>query len=444
MNRCHHKWLYLIVCLVLGVNLLIGLRVYSKEAGDKQGKSNAFEQVSVLMRVLHLIQEEYVDPGETDTEGLITDAIHGMVDGLDPFSSYLPPKQYKQLKENTTGEFGGIGIVVTMREGVITVVTPIEGTPGSEAGIQAGDKIVEIEGKDVRDTKLNKAVELMKGKPGTEVNITLVRKDREKPLELTIERAIIEVPTVKDMSVLENDIGYLRITQFNENTAGKLKKELNKLKSKGLEGIIIDVRNNPGGVLKSAVTCADYFLPPNKLIVSVKGRKDEPEETYHSSQPDKMSGIPVSILVNNGTASAAEILAGCLKDHNRAVLVGAKTFGKGSVQNIIRLSDKSALRLTTAKYHTPSDLQIHNNGIEPEIKMELTEEEKKELYKFQRKIAPEEGDEREEGEMFLDPQLKRALELLQNYGALHQGEKDAEEDKQEQNKKTAPEEGEEE
>ncbi len=407
------KLTMILIAFALGLNLLLGLRVYSREAnhGDE---AEALRQLSVMMRVMMLIRQNYVDEDKTDYQSLIQNAVQGMVSQLDPHSSFLDPDDYRNLRETTEGQFGGIGIIVTMREGVLTVVSPIEDTPGSRAGLRAGDRIVEIDGESTQGMKLSQAVKMMKGEPGTEVRLQIVRRDDEETLDLTIVRAIVEVSSVKDSRMLDEKIGYLRITQFDETTANRLRDTLRELEEQDVQGLILDLRNNPGGLLSAAVDVASQFLRSGDLVVYTEGRHPSQDREYRAGRVARRSKVPLAILVNQGSASASEIVAGALRDNGRAVLVGEKTFGKGSVQGLIALPDESALRLTTAVYYTPGRQVIHEKGIEPDVVVELSRQQLREMAEAYREAA-------EEGRPVAvedDPQLARALEVLRSHDTL--------------------------
>lgn len=410
-NRRRNIW-FAVCGIGLAVNALIGFQVYSKES-ERSGEDEAFEKVRVMMHVMHLIRQNYVDAEKAEPDKLIHHAMKGMVDSLDPFSSFLDPNEYSDMMESTEGQFGGLGIVVTIRDGLLTVVTPMEGGPGLKAGLRAGDQIVEIEGVSTRELELSECVKRLKGEPGTEVNIAVYRPDTEKKWDVTVKREIIKVPSVKHAKVLEEEIGYLRITQFSDPTAEKLAGTLKELVEKDIKGLIIDVRNNPGGLLESAVEVSGLFLEEEKLVVFTEGRRPSQKREYHTEDGEKLpEKIHIAILVNGGTASAAEILAGCLQDYGRAILIGEKTFGKGSVQNVISLPDDSALRLTTAKYYTPSKRIIHERGIEPDIHVPISDEEHEKLAK-QLEEMMREGKQ----EVLMDSQVRRAIETLKSYDA---------------------------
>ena len=399
---------YILLCLALVINLAVGYSVYAEEDKLADNKE-VLEKISVMMQVLHLIQHDYVNPEDVDYSSLIYNALDGMVSSLGPHSSFLQPQEYESMKQMTEGKFGGIGIVVTMKEGVLTIITPIEGTPGSEAGLMAGDQIIAVDGKEIEGTKLSKIVNNMKGEPGTDVTLKIYRPETDETMEKTITRDIVEVPSVKGAHMYDSGIGYVRITQFDEHTASDLEEQLQSLDEQGMKSLVIDVRNNPGGLLKAAVDTCSKFLGKDKMVVYTKGRRSSQDQKYFTDNGVKFLDIPIVILVNEGSASAAEILAGCLQDYERAVLVGVKTFGKGSVQNIIRLPDDSALRLTTAMYYTPSERVIKDNGIKPDIQIKLTKEQKE---KFRDEVVKLGRDKPLKPDA--DPQLKKALEVLRN------------------------------
>ena len=406
--RSRQIW-FTILAAVLAVNLVIGYRVYSRES-IREGEAEALQKISVMMRVLHLIQKDYVNPDKIDYESLLYNAIDGMVSSLDPYSSFLEPDDFHNMMETTEGEFGGIGIVVTIRNGRLSVVTPIEGTPGSRAGLLAGDQIIEIDGELVEDATLTEAIKKLKGEPGTIVKIKVFRPETEETRSFEIERAIIEVPSVKGAQVIEDGLSYVRLTQFDEGTSAALEAALAELSERGMTSLVMDLRNNTGGLLTSAVDVAALFLEPGELVVSTEGRRASQKREYHTPKGKKYLDLPMVILVNKGSASAAEIVSGCLQDSKRAILIGEKTFGKGSVQNVIKLSDGSALRLTTAMYYTPSHRVIHENGIEPDITVKMTSEQLRALVERQMEVNGGGAVDPTN-----DPPLARALETLKSY-----------------------------
>ena len=329
--------------------------------------SSDYEKLKLFTEVLEIVKKSYVE--EVNTKDLIYGAIRGMLRTLDPHSGFMPPDAYKEMRIDTKGEFGGLGIKIGIRNGVLTVIAPIEDTPAWRAGIKAGDKIIKVDGEPTKDMTLFEAVKKMRGPKGTKVTLTIMREGWKEFKDFTIVRDIIKIKSVK-YKVVDDGIGYVKINQFQEHTAEELEKALKDLDKKGIDSLILDLRNNPGGLLRSAIDVAEQFLPPDRLVVYIKGRSGDKTE-YYTRGRRKYSNWPMIVLVNYGSASAAEIVAGALKDWNRAVILGVKTFGKGSVQSVIPLSDGSGLRLTTAKYYTPKGISIQNTGIEPDIEVKL-------------------------------------------------------------------------
>ena len=374
--------------------MLVGLpaQVLYAEESIEEPKPDTYNKLKIFSEVLSLIESNYVESVESDT--IINGAIRGMVKALDPHTSYLPPASYKEMQVETTGKFGGLGIEISIRDGVLTVGSPIEETPAFKLGIKAGDKIIKIEEESTLDMTLQDAVSLLRGETGSPVTITIFRDSFKAPKEFTIVRAIIKVRSVVH-KLYKKDIGYIKIRSFSKNTSVDLDKALAELEKKEISKLILDLRNNPGGLLNQAVEVTDRFLNRENLIVYTKGRSDEQNMRFTSH--DKVAGVsyPLIVLVNSGSASASEIVAGALQDLNRAIILGTPTFGKGSVQTIIPLSDGSALRLTTARYYTPSGRVIQENGIEPDIIIE-------------RKI-PEELEEDDEKEPEEKTRLRRFL-----------------------------------
>ncbi len=351
------------------VMILVGLTAqtfYAEESIDEP-KPDTYNKLKVFSEILSLVESDYVESVESDT--IINGAIRGMVKALDPHTSYLPPASYKEMQVETTGKFGGLGIEISIRDGVLTVVSPIEETPAFKVGIKAGDKIIKIEEESTLDMTLQDAVTRLRGETGSPVTITIFRDSFKAPKEFTIVRAIIKVRSVVH-KLYKKDIGYIKIRSFSKNTSLDLDKALDELKKKEISKLVLDLRNNPGGLLNQAVEVTDRFLNRENLIVYTKGRSDEQNMRFTSH--DKVAGVsyPLIILVNSGSASASEIVAGALQDLNRAIILGTPTFGKGSVQTVIPLNDGSALRLTTARYYTPSGRVIQENGIEPDIIIE--------------------------------------------------------------------------
>lgn len=358
--------------IVLVVVTLLGM-VGARTMSANQSSTNEYESIEMFTDVLSLVKKNYVE--EVDTKKLIYGAINGMLSSLDPHSAFMPPETYREMKIETKGSFGGLGIEITIKDGMLTVIAPIEDTPAFRAGIKAGDHILKIDDKLTKDLSIVEAVKRMRGTKGTKVTLTIMREGMEKPKEFTIVRDIIQVKSVKQKT-LDDGYGYLRISQFQEKTAEDLDKALRALKdeNKGaLRGLVLDLRNDPGGLLDQAVKVAERFVDEGKLIVYTEGRDKDSKMRFVSRGGQKETGYPIVVLINSGSASASEIVAGALQDHKRAVVMGTQSFGKGSVQTIIPLSDNSGLRLTTARYYTPSGRSIQAKGITPDIAVEQIE-----------------------------------------------------------------------
>ena len=347
---------------MLGLTIAIGHSVYAL----KDDQDIPFEDLQAFTEVLSRIKSDYVEG--VDDKSLIEDAIRGMLNGLDPHSAYLNVSEFADLKIGTTGKFGGLGIEVGMENGFVKVISPIDDTPAARAGVQAGDLIIKLDDKQVKGMTLNEAVKIMRGKPNTDIRLTIVRQNEPKSLVITITREIIRVQSVKNR-MLEPGYGYVRITNFQSRTATDLLKAISDLQKEAtLEGLILDLRNNPGGVLTGAVKVSDAFINDG-LIVYTEGRIDDSSHRYPATPGDSLNGAPMVVLINGGSASASEIVAGALQDHNRAIIMGTKSFGKGSVQTIQELRNGSAVKLTTARYFTPNGRSIQARGIVPDIRL---------------------------------------------------------------------------
>ncbi|HAG92907.1 MAG: peptidase S41 [Pseudomonadales bacterium] len=319
--------------------------------------------------VFDRIKQAYVE--EVDDKTLLENAIQGMLTELDPHSAYLKPEAYQDLQINTTGEFGGLGIEVGMEDGFVKVITPIDDTPAKKAGVEAGDLIIKLDSTPVKGLSLGEAVKLMRGKPGSDIVLTIIRAGIDKPLEITVTRAVIQVQSVRGR-LLQKDYGYVRLSQFQINTGADMLKLLEKLRKENdadLKGLVLDLRNNPGGVLQAAVDVSDAFIDDG-LVVYTQGRLPDSDMKFRAAPGDELKGVPIVVLVNGGSASASEIVAGALQDHSRAVIMGTTTFGKGSVQTVLPLHNNRALKLTTARYYTPGGRSIQAQGIEPDIVVE--------------------------------------------------------------------------
>ena len=357
------KYILIIITVIL---LNIFNIAYSKNI-DK-----LYEKIDLLGEVLEKVQDEYVD--EIDQAEVMDFAINGILQSLDPYSAYMNPKIFEEMQTETSGEFGGLGIEVSMEGGVVKVISPIDDTPASRVGVKAGDYIVRINGEQVQGKTLMEAVNLMRGPVGSPIEITIRRKGLKKAKIFTIIREIIEIKSVIS-KLIDNEIGYLRLRAFNENSSNQLKGEISKLeKNNKLVGYILDLRNNPGGLLSQAVRISDFFLDDGE-IVSTRGRKSRENRKFFAKKGDRIKGKPLIVLINNGSASAAEIVAGALQDQKRAVLLGEATYGKGSVQSIIPLRNKGAIRLTISKYYLPSGKSISEVGVTPDIRVEEEDEE---------------------------------------------------------------------
>ncbi|MDD5200645.1 MAG: S41 family peptidase [Terrimicrobiaceae bacterium] len=391
---------------------------HDEPAADQTKKSDEdspYENMHVLARAMQLIRQDYVDDHKISFRDLTYSALRGMLSELDPHSSFMDPRDFKGMQEDTKSEFGGLGVTVTTKDGLLTLIGVAEGTPGFEAGLQPGDQIRKINGASTDRMTMADAVDMLRGEAGEKVTLTISRPVTNELKEFTIARAVIKVPSVVDAMILPTDhtgghkLGYLRLTQFNEPTAGELAAALDSLEKQGMEALILDLRFNPGGLLSSAVDVCSQFLPPNTRVVSTEGRSPA-REYFTRSTKTGLRTYPVAILINGSSASGSEIVAGALKDLHRAILVGETTFGKGSVQSVVSLPDGSAMRFTTAKYYTPSRRPIHEHGVAPDIRCAMTLEEEARLYQARRrKEMPGVAQDRARVQ---DPQLDRAIDAL--------------------------------
>ena len=419
-----------VILLVFLLGITIGL---SRSHKASARSNNIYEELKVFTDVLGLLQKEYVE--ETNSNELMYGAIKGMLETLDPHSAFMPPNMYKEMQEETKGRFEGLGIEITIKEGILMVVSPIEDTPAFKAGIMAGDQILKIDGDSTKNLTLMDSVKRLRGPKGTQVTITIMREGFTKPREFTLTRDVIPVRSVRH-ELLEKQYGYIRLSQFQEKTEGELDKALKALEeeSKGsMKGLVLDLRNNPGGLLDQAVKVADRFIESG-LIVSMEGRREDQKMKFFAHSQGTIARYPLIVLVNGGSASASEIVAGAIQDHGRGILVGTQTFGKGSVQTIFPLKDGSGVRLTTARYFTPNGRSIQAKGIIPDIlvKPAVSEEEKvtplpkqpmeKDLERHlieTEKGPPKEKEKPKKEEAKAkkpsDPQLERALELLKSW-----------------------------
>ncbi|QAR32910.1 S41 family peptidase [Geovibrio thiophilus] len=341
--------------------------IFIRESGTASAKSSRYENLDSFTEVMYLIERNYVEPVENKT--LVDGAIKGMLQGLDPHSTYFTEKEYKDFQVETKGEFGGLGITIGMRDNILTVIAPIEDTPAFRAGLKSGDRIIKIEDNSTTGLSLEDAVNKLRGKPGTNIAITIHRDNVPKPFDVTLTRAIIKVKAVKS-DMIGKDVAYIRVTQFKEDVSGEIKAAIEQLRKNKYKGIIVDLRNNPGGLLTEAINVSSIFLPSGKEVVYTKDRTGKDQHFKSSTFTLREEKTPLVLLVNEGSASASEILAGAIQDYKRGILVGKKTYGKASVQSIIPLRDGSAVKLTTAKYYTPKGRMIHDKGIEPDLAVE--------------------------------------------------------------------------
>ena len=399
MQRFSSSFKWWVAAAVLFANLAAGVRLYSQEtaaaaAASEGEEKSPYEMYALFSTVVEQIRAQYVDADKCGYQDLVYSALHGMLQSLDPHSSFMDEEEFESMKEDTSGKFGGLGITIGMKNAVLTVIAPMEGTPAFRAGLLGGDKIIEIEDESTDGLALDEAVKKLRGDPGTKVKIKVFRPSTHLVKTFTITRAIINVPSVKDVRVLDGGIGYVRMLQFGEDTAADLQTALDDLESQGVKALVLDLRSNPGGLLASAVEVAQKFLKRGDLIVFTRTRDGRIDRSYSARPKKSFPKVPMAILINGYSASASEIVSGALQDHHRAVLVGEKSFGKGSVQSILPLDDgKLAIRLTTAKYYTPSERVIHENGIEPDIVVPMTAENWRNVVIARNKAEQSSGDE---------------------------------------------------
>jgi carboxyl-terminal processing protease len=414
------RFFYSLLLAGLVGNLLLGAHVYlyTAQAGSKD---DAYQHIDVFMRVLEKVRNEYVDGAKVSYEDLFHGALKGMLGTLDPHSEYLEAIKYDDLRKDTEGAYGGVGIMIGLsRDKVLTVLEPMEGSPAMEAGVLAGDRIVKIEGKSTEKFTLEDAVKRLKGQTGSEVSFSIFRPSTGVTKDIKVARSVIKVDTVKDLNgkheypLLDNGVAYIRLRQFGEHTSSELDEALRKSEAKGMKGLILDLRGNPGGLLDQAVKVCEKFLKRGTLVVSTEGRPSDRKLEYHAEGRSPYLKVPMVLLVNGSSASASEIVAGCLQDLGRAFVLGEQTFGKGSVQSILPLQDGSALKLTTAKYYTPSHKVIHEKGITPDSDVRMSAEEEEALYLKRVPGALDNLDDerREKVANARDVQLDRAADYL--------------------------------
>jgi len=383
-----------------------------------EGDDNGYSQISMFAKALEVIRQDYVDGNKTDYHNLVTAALKGMLSSLDPHSQFMDPNDFREMQDDTRSRFNGLGIEVTIRNGLPTVVSAMEDTPAAKAGILSGDQVLKVNGTSTERMELQDVMNVLRGPVGRKVTLTLIRPSTKEIKEYTLERVEIKIASIKATHLLPPEltgpfkIGYVRLIQFNEPTADDLGKALDGLQKEGMQALILDLRNNPGGLLNSAVDVCAQFLPANTEVVSTQGRAASQQRNYATSAVAKeRPHFPMAVLVNEGSASGAEIVAGALKDLRRAILVGETTFGKGSVQNVLQLPDGSALRITTAKYYTPSKQVIHGNGVTPNIRVPMSGEQARLLFTMRNTESMSPLDEKNAIKS-RDPQMLRAIDAL--------------------------------
>ncbi|MFA5626348.1 MAG: S41 family peptidase [Thiohalomonadaceae bacterium] len=425
MKQATRSLLILFTGLALGTLLTLGGSVLA-DRSNEQPATLPLEELRNFSEIFGKIKDDYVE--EAKDKNLLENAIRGMLAGLDPHSAYLDPDEFKELQVGTSGEFGGLGIEVGMEDGFVKVVSPIDDTPAQAAGVKAGDLVIRLDETPVKGMSLNDAVKMMRGKPGTDITLTIIRDGEQKPLKITITRDIIRVKSVK-FQMLEEGYGYLRITSFQNQTAEQVNKAVSEMKKTNnkMHGLVLDLRNNPGGVLGAAVSVSDAFLDKG-MIVYTEGRARDAELRYTATPGDILKGAPIVVLVNGGSASASEIVAGALQDHKRAIIMGSRTFGKGSVQTIFPMSNNSAIKLTTARYYTPGGRSIQADGIEPDIKLKavkLVETEDNEGDRLKEAnltghLANGNGKTSKDGEKDKDDKNQTSVDIVNKDYALHE------------------------
>ena len=405
----------LLVCVLFGA---IPGALAQEVQPPKTGEDNGYSQIAIFAKALELVRQDYVDENKTSYHDLVTAAMKGMLSSLDPHSQFMDPNDFRDMQDDTRSRFNGLGIEVSMKNGLPTVVTAMEDTPAAKAGILSGDQILRINGMSTERMDLQDAINVLRGPAGAKVGLTLLRPSTKEIKEYTLQRVEIEIQSVKGERLLPPEltgpfrIGYIRLIQFNEPTADELSKAIDDLQKQGMQALILDLRNNPGGLLNSAVDVCGQFLPPNTKVVSTQGRVPSQQHDYSTSTVSKpRPTFPMVLLINEGSASGAEIVAGALKDLHRAILVGETTFGKGSVQNVMQLPDGSAVRFTTAKYYTPSRQVIQGNGVAPNIRVAVTAEQERALFALRNAENVKPEDEKSIIKT-KDPQMLRAIDAL--------------------------------
>ena len=421
LQSMRRKVFFCLLGLLVLFNVAVVFKVVTSTAAA-DSEEGGYTNITIFARVLQLIRQDYVDGNKIAFKDLIYSALRGMLNGLDPHSQFMEPTAYRDLQVDTKTEAASLGIVVSTRDGVITVVSPMEDTPGFRAGILPGDRILRINSATTEKMSLQDAINLLQGDADQKVTLTIFRPSNKETKDYVLQREALRVPSIKEARILDSSqtgglkIGYVRVTQFSEPTAQELSQKLDQLQAQGMQALVLDLRFNPGGLLSSAVSVCGLFLPPRTMVVYAEGRDPAQRHEYFTDANARPHpNYPMVVLVNSGSASGAEIVAGALKDLNRALLVGETTFGKGSVQTVIQLPDGSALRLTTAKYFTPSKQVINEKGVTPNIKASLDLEQERALLLKRRDAQLTLDEEKLAGDQ-KDPQMDRAIDALK--GAL--------------------------
>src|SRR2546421_1788610 len=410
------RFVLIVVGFLAVINGLLVLRLFTAHAAENDPDSG-YAQIAVFAKAIQLLRQDYVDGNKTSYHDLVCAAMKGMLASLDPHSQFMEPDDFRDMQDDTRSRFNGLGIEVSTKNGVLTVVTPMEDTPAAKAGILAGDQILKINGTPTEKLELQQAVNLLRGKPEQKATLTILRPSSKEVKDYVLERAEVKLQSVKNAHLIDKEltgafkVGYVRVVQFNEPTAEELAKTLDELQKQGMQALVLDLRNNPGGLLNSAVDVCAQFLPPNTIVVSTQGRAASQERDYPTSSTAKeRPRFPLAVLVNEGSARGAGIVSGGLKDLKRAILGGATNFGKGTVQNVLQRADGSALRFTTAKYYTPGKQVIHGNGVTPNIAVPMTAEQEHALF-VARNNDTKIGDEKTQVRS-RDPQMLRAIDAL--------------------------------
>ena len=408
--------------------------VFGAKEVDVSEHEDVYKKLELFEAALSIVRSDYVE--QPQAEQLVYGALKGMLSTLDPYSQFLDPDSYNELKVDTEGQFGGLGIEITIKDDLLTIISPIDDTPAYQAGLQAADRIVKIDGQLTRGITVNEAVKKLRGKPKTKVTLAILREGESSLRDVTLERDIIKIKSIREAELIEDHIGYIRLSDFREKSTEDLESAIKKLQGEHMDGLILDLRNNPGGLLDVAVSVSELFLTRHQLIVSTKGRLRNQTQELRARMDGPMTDIPMVVLINEGSASASEIVAGAIQDHHRGIIIGTKSHGKASVQTIFPLKDGSALRLTTSKYFTPSGRLIEGKGIAPDVEVQLErpsdEDKEKEKEKAKEKPAAEVFDQIEAGKSPADApaakkprdnQIARAVDLLKGIKVYQTGQK---------------------